>query len=465
MIHTLRARLTLLNIGIVTVAVSLFALLLYGWLSRTLYAHHDQELGDDAGRIAEGLATAAEPIHSLEVLDLAERVGPLLIVRDGTGHTLFRSARLAASDPGIGEHTALLHAAMSGPTSAQFFTVSLQRGAPIRFICLPLSRPAGTYLQLGRRLGDVGLLLDVIRIASLVLIPLVVIATSFGARLIAGRALTPIAGIAATLESIQATDLSRHVSAGPADQEITRLSGAINHLLDRLRHAFASLQEFTADVSHQLLTPLTIMKGSIDVALSAPRQPAEYQQILADLAEEVDALTATLRDLSDFTVAGADTDAQMRERVDVSDVFQEAGELVRMYAEGNGVPLHLTIETGIFVWGSRIRLRQLVLNLGENAVQFTPPDGGVWVTLAHEGDRAVLTVRDEGSGIAAAELPRVFERRYTAGPRLRSGGSGLGLALVKRIVEAHRGTIDIESQSGAGTTVRVTLPAAITTHG
>lgn len=460
MISTLRTRLTLLNIGIVTVAVSLFAILLYAWLARTLYGHHDQELADDAEWIAGELSRSGDPLRDLTALDAAERIGPLLVIRDSSGQTLFRSARLAASAPDIGEHTALLHAAMTGSTAPQFFTVSLQQGAPARFICLPLARPGGTYLQLGRRLGDVGVMLQVMRLASLVLIPLVVVATSFGALFIAGRALAPIAGIAATLESIQATDLSRRVSAGPSDQEVGRLSASINHLLDRLQQSFASLQEFTADVSHQLLTPLTIMKGSVDVALGAPRDSVEYQRVLGDIGEEVDALTATLQDVSDFSVAGAESEAETRERVDVSGVFQEAAELLRLYAENSRITCHVAVEPALHVWGSRIRLRQLVLNLGENAVQFTPEGGQVWLTLARERekDRAVLTVRDEGAGIASQALPHVFERRYSSGHRRGRRGRGLGLALVKRIVEAHRGAISISSTPGAGTTVRVELP-------
>lgn len=460
MIRTLRARLTVLSMGIAAAAVSLFAILLYAWLAKTLYAHHDEELADDAARIASDLRSSVDPLSDLQTLDAAERVGPLLMIRDGSGRTLFQSARLAASAPDAGQHTALLHAAMAGSAEPQFFTITLQRGDPVRFICLPLSRPAGSYLQLGRRLGDVGLLLRVVRLASLVLLPIVVVFTIFGALLIAGRALSPIASIAATLESIQAKDLSRRVTAGHGDEEITRLSGSINHLLDRLQQSFVSLQEFAADVSHQLLTPLTIMKGGVDVALAAPRERAEYERVLHDIGEEVDALTETLQDVSDLTVVDAAAEAQQRERVDFTAVFQEASELLRLYGENSGVMCVVDAAPAVFVWGSRIRLRQLVLNLGENAVQFTPEHGKVWLTLARAADRALLTVRDEGPGIAPETLSHVFERRFTAGPRRGSRGRGLGLALVKRIVDAHRGGVTLESAPGAGTTVRVELPLA-----
>lgn len=457
MIRTLRARLTLLNIGIVSVAVALFAALLYGWLARTLNSHHDVELADDAQRIVEGAATAEDPLGYLTALDAAEKVGPLVLVRNQQGQTLFRSTRLAASAPDVGEHTALQHAAMAGVTAPQFFSVTLQRGAPVRFICVPLRRPEGTYLQLGRRLGDVDVLLGVVRIASLALIPLVILGTSFAAFLIAGRALAPIGHMAATLESIQATDLNRRVTEGPSDQEVRRLSSSINHLLDRLERSFRSLREFTADVSHQLRTPLSVMKGTVEMARGRERTAAETDLALQQLAEEVDALAATVQEVSEVSVAGTEI---RHERVDLSEVFQEAGELILAYAESHGVGCDLTIAPSIVVSGSRIGLRQLLLNLGENAIQFTPEASGIRIALARQQDRAVLTVRDEGVGIAADSLPRVFERRYSTDGVRSSAGGGLGLALVKRIVEAHRGAIAIESAPSQGTTVRVEFPLA-----
>ena len=458
--RTLRGRLALWNLLIVASALTLFAILLYAWLTSTLYGHHDNELADEANRLAAVLSASSEPVRALGQLDIESRAEPLLIVRDTNGEMLFRSTRLASSEPNIGAHTAFMHAAMQRETM-QFFTVRLEQTGLVRFICLRLAQPAGTYLQLGRPLGDVDLLLRVVVIASLVLIPLVILLTSFGGLVIARRALAPIHDIASTLESIQATDLSRRVEARAPDAEVTRLSSSINRLLDRLQRSFLSLKEFTADVSHQLQTPLTVMKSAIDVASDDSSRNADHARTLQDLGNEVDALAATLKDLRDYSLAEADSSLSGSEPVDVSGVFEEAAEVVRALAEAHDITCETSIMPGLIVWGNAVRLRQVVLNLGENAVQFTPARGRMDIRAISADHNVVLRVEDTGTGIAAEALPHVFERRYKVPVSGLRSGSGLGLAIVKRIVDAHGGSMRIESKVGEGTRATVTLRAAI----
>ncbi len=345
----------------------------------------------------------------------------------------------------------------TGTLEQQFFTVQLARG-PVRFTCVPLATPSGTYLQLGRALGDVGMMLEAVTIASAALIPLVIALTSFGGFLIAKRALRPIDRIATTLESIQATDLARRVDPDAPDIEVRRLTSSINQLLDRLNTSFGTMREFTADVSHQLQTPLTVMKGTIESARESTAP--ENQRVLIALSDEVNALSATLQDLRDLALAHADSSEPRVGPVSVSDVFSEAGELVGALAESHGVSCETAIEPGLQVWGNAVRLRQLMLNLGENAVEFTPPGGRIRIEAAQREGVMVATVSDTGCGISPELLPQVFERHvHGRGPDSRPR-SGLGLAIVKRIVDAHGGNVVIHSQPGAGTTATVTLPIA-----
>ena len=454
MIASLRARTTFWNVLVIASALSLFAVLLYAWLARTLYSHHDGDLEEDARRVVAAVSATADPIASLEALEQQGAVAPYVMLRDSHGEMLFRSERLAKVEPDIGAHEVLTHAAMSGATYPQFFTVQLARG-PVRFTCVPIPRPEGTYLQLGRPLGDVGMMLEAVTLASAVLIPVVIVITSFGGFLIAKRALQPLDTIATALESIQATDLSRRVDPHAPDVEVKRLTSSVNQLLDRLSTSFRTMKEFTADVSHQLQTPLTVMKGTIESA----RHSSEKQVALDTLSEEVDALTATLQDLRDLALA--DVDSASREGpVSVSEVFSEAGELVGALAEAHGVSCETSIEPGLSAWGSAVRLRQLILNLGENAVKFTPPGGRIKIAAARSQGQIIATVSDTGSGISADLLPHVFDRHVHGQSTSAQTGSGLGLAIVKRIVEAHGGNVVIHSTQGAGTTALVTLPAA-----
>jgi len=229
----------------------------------------------------------------------------------------------------------------------------------------------------------------------------------------------------------------------------------VNQLLDRLGTSFSTMKEFTADVSHQLQTPLTVMKGTIESA----RHSTEKQVALDALSAEVNALTATLQDLRDLALA--DVDSASREGpVSVSEVFAEAGELVGALAESHGVSCETAIEPGLNAWGSSVRLRQLILNLGENAVKFTPPGGRIRISASRNQGQIVATVSDTGSGISADLLPHVFDRHVHGQSASASNGSGLGLAIVKRIVDAHGGKVVIESKAGAGTTALITLPIA-----
>lgn len=457
MIRTLKARTTLWNVLVIASALSLFAVLLYAWLASTLYGHHDGDLRDEAKRVLASVSSTTDPIAALQALDKEGAVAPYLMVRDAHGNVVFRSERLAKAEPDIGAHEVLTHAAMSGATYPQFFTVQLARG-PVRFTCVPLPIPSGTYLQLGRPLGDVGMMLDAVTLASAVLIPIVILVTSFGGFLIAKRALKPIDAIATALESIQATDLSRRVDPHAPDIEVERLTSSVNQLLDRLGTSFNTMKEFTADVSHQLHTPLTVMKGTIESARQS--QTAEKQSALDALSDEVDALTATLHDLRDLALADADSALSRKDPVCVSEVFSEAGELVGALAEAHGLACETSIEPGLEVWGSAVRLRQLILNLGENAVKFTAPGGRITIAATRSNGQILASVSDTGSGIAADLLPYVFDRYVHGRNGSTPAGSGLGLAIVKRIVDAHGGKVVIKSGPGVGTTALITLPVA-----
>ncbi|MGE3342120.1 MAG: sensor histidine kinase [Vicinamibacterales bacterium] len=458
MITTLKARTTLWNVLVVASALSLFAVLLYAWLAQTLYGHHDGDLREEAKRVLASVSSTTDPIAALQALDQEGAVAPYLMVRDTHGNVVFRSERLAKAEPEIGAHEVLTHAATSGLTVEQFFTVHLARG-PVRFTCVPLATPSETYLQLGRPLGDVGMMLEVVRIASLVLIPVVIAVTSFGGFLIARRALRPVDVIATSLESIQATDLSRRIDPHAPDIEVRRLTSSINQLLDRLGTSFKTMREFTADVSHQLQTPLTVMKGTIE---SARKGTAEDRALaLSAVSDEVNALTATLQDLRDLALADADSAGSRAGPVIVSEVFEEAGELVSALAEAHGVTCETAIEPGLRVWGNPVRLRQLLLNLGENAVEFTPAGGRIRIEATGRDGMVVAKVSDTGAGISAELLPRVFDRHVHGQAQGAKARSGLGLAIVKRIVDAHGGTVVIQSQAGVGTTALITLPAAV----
>jgi len=461
MIKSLRARLTAWYVAVLAVALFMFAALLYGSLSQKLYAHHDDELTAEAAQITSFLADVPSPDRMAAALDTVWGGESLVLVLNASGDLLYRSAALRAGEPALGRHEVLIHAATSGVTRAQFFTVALESAGTVRFICLPLPNPRGLYLQVGQPIGEVAETLRFFTAASLVLIPLVLAVTSFGGLVIARRALAPMERIRTTLEDIEAEDLSRRIDVHPREVELGRLVGTLNRLLDRLARAFASLREFAGDASHQLQTPLTVMKGSIDVALSAPRDSHAYREVLEQVAGEADRMSAILMDLRALSLADAPVHASSGPSVHLSAVISEAADLIVALGEASDVTVDVAIESDIFVSGDAVRLQQIVFNLGENAVKFSRPGERIAISLARDGGHAVLTVADSGVGILEEDLPHIFDRFYRSRDAVhRTDGAGLGLAITRRIVEAHAGRIAVESRPGAGARFIVHLPLA-----
>ena len=459
---TLRTRLITWYLSIVALTLVLFAALLYVMLSRSLHKHHDDELAAAASRLARAVAGTPATADALRLPLTSSDDGDMIMVRDTTGAVIFRSPFLQLAEPNIGREEALVHAATRTPAAPLFFSIELERSGPVRFICVGLETAPRAYLQLGRPLGDVRATLEATAVASVVLIPLVVTLTSFGGWVIAGRALAPIRTITSTLQAIQARDLSRRVEVYPADEELAELVSTLNKLLGRLESAFVSLRDFVADVSHQLQTPLTIIQGSVDVSLESTRSGDEYRRVLQDVGDAVRDMAAVIADLRALSLADIGPDAESRAPVDLSAALNDAAEIVQALAESKDVVVDVRIQEGLHSWGSVTRLKQILLNLGDNAVKHTPPEGRISIELRRERRVAVLTVSDTGSGIPAQHLPQIFNRFYRApGAPPGASGSGLGLAIVKRIVEGHRGTIEVESRPGEGSRFTVCLPLAI----
>ena len=459
--ETLRARLTLWYVGALAVALTAFAVLLYAWLGSTLYRHHDAELRTNSDRIARLLTNV--PLNesaiatALRGIDAAPR---LLMVRNGNGELLYRSPLLQVAEPTIGQHEALVHAAAHAPRDPEFFTVTLERTGAVRFICTPIDRTPPAYVQAGNALGDVPTTMHAVAIASFVLVPLVLLITVCGGWTIAGRALEPIGSIDATLRAIEATDLSQRVEVHSADRDLRGLVGSINALLARLDRAFKDLRDFTADASHQLNTPLTVMKSTIERA----RKSSPTPQLLDDIEEEINDLSTVVAALQTLSLADADAHLAQRSTVDMSELCTDAAEILGALGELREVAVTTSIQPGIAVTGDAAALKHMLLNIGDNAVKYTPSTGTISILLRREQDAAVVEVSDTGRGIAPEDLPRIFDRFYRARTTAHEArGTGLGLAIARRIVEVHGGQISVVSSPGRGATFRVKLPINGTT--
>ncbi|HZT80656.1 MAG TPA: ATP-binding protein, partial [Gemmataceae bacterium] len=279
--------------------------------------------------------------------------------------------------------------------------------------------------------------------------------------LLARKSLAPVGQLHRLTAEITADRLDRRLPVANPGDELGRLADTINAMIARLERSFAEVRRFTADASHELRTPLTAIRTETEVALQRPMEAAEYQHLLGSILEECERLTHLTEQLLALSREDAGAAAAVREPVDLAALAVGVAEALRPLAEAKGLRLTAAGDGPLFVCGDPARLRQVLVNLLDNAIKHTPEGGSVAAEWRRAGGEAVVTVRDTGVGIPAEHLPHVFERFYRV-DRARSraeGGTGLGLSIVRSIVTAHGGRVELTSAPGHGTTCTVHLPA------
>jgi heavy metal sensor kinase len=287
-----------------------------------------------------------------------------------------------------------------------------------------------------------------------------------GGLLFAHQALRPVAQSIRTARRLNPADLSARLPRTGAGDELDQLAGTINDLLDRLANYHAQVARFTADASHELRSPLGAMRAAVEVALQQPRTALEYRDILGSLGEQCERLTALVNGLLLLARADAGQVELGHEPIDLAVLVAEVGEMYQPLAEEREITLTCNGPATLGVAGDPARLRQLLINLVDNAIKFTEPGGRVAVRAERAGaagereSQARLVIADTGVGIAPEHLSHVFERFYQADPARSAGGSGLGLSICQWIAQVHGGSIHAASTPGRGSTFTVLLPAA-----
>jgi two-component system heavy metal sensor histidine kinase CusS len=278
--------------------------------------------------------------------------------------------------------------------------------------------------------------------------------------LIARRGLRPLADITATTRRIRSTTLNERLDDGGLPGELRILAATFNDMLDRLEESFGRLARFSADIAHELRTPVNNLRGEAEVALGKPRSPEEYREVLGSCLEECGRLTRLIDSLLFLARAESGQAAPVGEALDMEAELKAVREFFEAAATEAGVTLVVAASPGVVAEFDRTLFQRAVANLVANALAHTPPGGTVTLKAAPAGDTVRIEVVDTGTGIAAEHLPHVFDRFYRADPSRAntSGNIGLGLALVKSIAALHRGTVTISSTPGKGTCVRLVIP-------
>ena len=295
---------------------------------------------------------------------------------------------------------------------------------------------------------------------------LVLFAVSLGVGwLVAGYVLRPIGRITEVAREITATDLSRRIDLGGPDDELRRLGDTFDDMLGRLDEAFASQRQFIQEASHELRNPLAVIRTNLEVTLA---DPASTNEDLRHTAEVVDRATERMSRLVDdlLLYARNETPALEHERIDAASLVREAAEEFQTPAEARGLHLVWSAAPELDVVGDRNALRQALANLLANATRLAPTGSTVGVRAGREGPWVWLAVDDQGPGIAAEDQAAVFQRFWRGYPSGDTGDrrSGLGLTIVRQVVQAHGGEVKLVSAPGVGSTFALWLPAAGPVH-
>lgn len=362
---------------------------------------------------------------------------------------------------GVGEYARL---PLPHGLQAGFSTVRIS-GEPWRVYTTRVEAPwahSAYMLQVARPLSVVDGTLH--RVAGILVlgIPLVLFVAALGGVFISGRALDPIDRVTRLAREVGAEDLSRRLNLNLPDDEVGRLARTFDDMLTRLEAAFEREKRFTQDAAHELRTPLTVMKGTIDVALSRPRDAADYRAALLETETQVDRLIHLAESLLVLArVESGKLDLNV-EPLDIAALVRGLVEQLQPVAEAKGVSIHYDGPGMLPFLGDQDRLIRLFLNLLDNAVKHTPAGGDVTAEVTARPGSVEVAIKDTGPGIPPEHLPHIFERFYRVDKaRSRSeGGVGLGLAIAKHIAQLHGGDIRVASTLRKGSVFTVSLPVS-----
>jgi heavy metal sensor kinase len=461
----LRVRLTLWYGTALALILVVFAAILYMVTARGLRDQVDQSLEETAMTAVRSLEERGFlPLLSEEELlsqfpELA-RIDKFFQIFSPSGTITIRSPSIKQHDLPL-SRTAL-DVALTGRSILE--SAKYPNEPPLRLVSVPIIyRGTLMYIiQVGTSLDSVEETLHRLLIVLLVTMPVALAVSLAGGWFLAGRALRPVDAITLAAQRIAAGDLTQRLQVPHSTDEIGRLASTFNDMIARLDTSFRQVRQFSSDASHELRTPLTVMKGETELVLRRDRPVEDYRSVLESNLEEIDRMTNIVDELLFLSRADMGQVKTERNPVKLETLVEDIHRQACLLGQDRDVQVGLGTMMQATVLGDELRLRELLLNLVDNAVKYSNPGGKVDISLIVEVREAKLTVLDQGIGIPPESLGRIFDRFYrTDEARVHTKkGTGLGLAICAWIVEAHQGRIEVKSQVGQGSRFTVILPLA-----
>jgi heavy metal sensor kinase len=452
-------RLTLWYLAIFAMAQVVFGAGMWFVLRHHLYDLADDNIENQIEDLTKFLAAQPKDISIPKLQEevaetyVMEHSGDYLQVSTENGVRIYQSAFL--------QRHALPYSVPGVPGKASFENRRLGH-RPFRFTSQKIAVNGRLYtIQMGEPTDDVMETLSVFRFYLLTFAPLLLLLLAGGGYWLSRRALSPVDALVRTARTISGTNLHGRLEKLHTGDELQRLSDTLNEMLDRIEAAFRSVTQFTADASHELRTPVSLMRTEAELALRKSRGETEYKESLRHILVEAERTTLLIEELLSLARADSGGETLKLQAIDLKKTLRGAIDGWRQVATIRNIQFAADIEAGdAFVLGDQAALRRVIDILLDNAFKYTRPGGTVSLSLEQRGTTAVIRVRDDGIGIAEQEHDKVFERFYRV-DKARSrelGGSGLGLSIAQWIVLQHRGFITLESNLGEGSVFCVELP-------
>lgn len=462
--RSLRFRLIAWYAGLLTATFVLIAAVMYQALDHYLLRTVEEAISRRAGQITSTvLPNMKQGDESYVVDEIEARFAPKAYDRffrvtrpDGT--VLYESGTAASFD------ASGLPVLKPGTTRDSFRKVELDDGSRILIYTKAYQAAAGkTYLvESGASLEPIETLLHHLLMSLVIGLPVVMLVAIGGGYVLVRRALGPVAEIAESAERITSHHLDQRLPISKTGDELEQLSLALNRMIDRLYEALEQNRRFLADASHELRTPFTALRGELESVVELARFNPDIRDRVGSALEEVERLAKIVEAL--FAIGRLDAgEAQAAwARFDLAKLAATTADQMSLLAEDKQISVSCDVEENVLVEGDASRIKQIVVNLLDNAIKYTPSGGSVKLNVRAVNQKAVLEVVDTGIGIPASAIPHVFERFFRV-DKARSrevGGAGLGLAIVKSICTAHGGTISVESVEGRGSRFKMELQLA-----
>lgn len=462
-IKSIRARLTLWYMSLLTLTFIILGGALYGLLTYSLLKEVDNSLKGVARVMAERAQRPARDFFPSDINEVFRRFfgfspwNPYFKMLDPRDRSGTSGGSEESGEIGLSE-VALENAKRGLPT---YETVEGKDRYPLRILTAPIMK-RGVPVRLVRVGTSLKNIMET-RLRFLVimagLLPVGLLLAGLGGWFLARRALSPVDRMAEAAQRISGEHIEERLTETGTDDELDRLAKTLNRMLTRLDQAFQQVRRFSADASHELQTPITSLRGEIEVTLRSPRSAEEYRETLESALEEIDHLQGLVEGLLILARAESGMLKMDSQPIDLAQLAEEVYWRMKVLADERGIVLEMDRVEALSCRGDRDRLRRLLLNLVDNAIKYTGPGGRVSLSIKQREGSLEIRVSDTGRGMAEGELSDIFQPFYRSKTVLSERGSGLGLSIARSIAIAHGGDISAESTPGEGSTFTVKLPS------